>query len=318
MKLTPVPTDIAYAGLRAIKAMCLNSGTPSLSLMQTQLLNGIQKHILHSDFDLHTLPVISPTELAEIQMDGEFAKRIINGGIITACIDGEMNPVILAELEKYASALKVDSAPLKTAWHLANHNLLLARIDIIRKSLPGVKIKETFKSEGLIATIKQFLPLRGVALPQVTVRYRQLESYPDGTLGKLFTDYLHENKFPFPGEDGAGPEIIVLHDCLHILGGYGTSAPEEIEIAAFQAGCQFDEFIYGMLFGLAQYHLNIQMAPVAPPQAMQANPEKIIAAFARGCRVNRDMWRDFKPWDHFHKSITELRAELGILTQPSP
>jgi tellurite resistance protein len=312
MKLSPVPNEIAKAGLRAIKTACLNSGADRLSPLQTQLLDGIQKYILHSEFDLESLSTISPEELASVVKDSEFAKRVISGGIVTACIDGEMNPKILEQLETFAHALNTDTKPLRAAWNLANHNLVLARFDIIRKSLPGVKIKETFKDEGLLATVKQFLPLRGVTLPEVTARYRELEKYPEGTLGRAFTNYLNENKFPFPGEAGAGPEIIVLHDCLHILGDYGTSAPEEIEIASFQVGCHFDEFIYGILFGLAQYHLNIQMAPVAASQAMQANPEKMVAAFARGCKVNRDMWTDFKPWDHFHKTVAELRLELEI------
>ncbi|MNL51421.1 hypothetical protein D3C87_1745220 [compost metagenome] len=103
-----------------------------------------------------------------------------------------------------------------------------------------------------------------------------------------------------------------MHDCLHVLGNYGTSAPEEVEVACFQAGCQFEEPLYGLLFGLAQYHLNIQVAPVAPARPLQADPEKMLAAYVRGCRVNRDMWRDFNPWDHFEKPVTLIRQEIGL------
>ena len=71
--------------------------------------------------------------------------------------------------------------------------------------------------------------------------------------------------------------------------------------------------LYGLLFGLAQYHLGIQVAPVAPPEQLQANPEKMIAAFARGCRMKRDMWTDFNPWDHFTKQVDALRDDLGVI-----
>jgi len=37
----------------------------------------------------------------------------------------------------------------------------------------------------------------------------------------------------------------------------------------------------------------------------------MIAAFARGCRVKKDMWADFKPWDNFDKQVDDLRTELG-------
>ncbi|BCA56801.1 hypothetical protein W02_39410 [Nitrospira sp. KM1] len=89
-----------------------------------------------------------------------------------------------------------------------------------------------------------------------------------------------------------------------------TSALEKIEIAAFRASCQFEDPIYGILFGLAQYHLNIQVAPVAPPQRLQANPQKLIAAFARGCRIKRDMWRDFNPWQYFDRQVEDRRREF--------
>ena len=131
-------------------------------------------------------------------------------------------------------------------------------------------------------------------------------------MAREYTNYLRKNDFPYPGEKGAGPEIIVVHDCLHILGGYGTTASEEIEIAAFQAGCQFEDPIYGILFGLAQYHLNVQVAPVAPSESLQADPEKLIAAFVRGCQINRDMWRDFDPWDYFDRPVRDIRRDFGV------
>lgn len=155
----------------------------------------------------------------------------------------------------------------------------------------------------------------GVELPEVTAKYRELENYPEGSLGKEFMNYIRKNGFQLPGEKGAGPEIIVLHDCLHVLGDYGTSAAEEIEEASFQAGCHTNDPNYGLLFGLAQYHLDVQVSPVAPSDKLKADPEKMIAAFARGCRVNRDMWADSKPWEHFGEQLSLLREKLSISAQ---
>ncbi|MDF0642558.1 MAG: hypothetical protein P0111_00895 [Nitrospira sp.] len=312
MKLSPVPESVARTGLRTIKSVCIGSPDRELSDLQRRLLLGVQEHILKTGFVLEQLEWISPEELATTAIEQEFRERIIRGGIVAACIDGEMDTHAVARLERYGAALLADLGPIQTAWKLANKHLLLARIDIIRRSLPGVKIRQTVTSGGIAAAIKQFFPLAGVQLPDVTAKYKNLDQYATGTLGRAFTDYLHRNNFPYPGEKGAAPEIIVVHDCLHILGDYGTTATEEIEIAAFQAGCQFEDPIFGILFGLAQYHLNIQVAPVAPSQALQANPEKMIAAFARGCRVNRDMWRDFDPWDYFERPVEDIRRSLSV------
>jgi hypothetical protein len=312
MILNPVPSDIAQAGLRFLKTICLSSSNSKLSELQSQFLSGVQKHILNSEFEISTLETITPSELAAVVNIQEFRERMIRGGIVAACIDGTIDISEAKLIEEFTKALNIEMAPIRTAWKIANHHLKLARIDIVRKSLPGFKLKETFKNEGLIATVKQFFPLAGIELPNVTDRYRKLAAYPVGTLGKEFANYIERNQFPLPGQKGAGPEIITVHDCIHILGDYGTTAPEEIEVAAFQAGCTSQDPIYGLLFGLAQYHLNIQVAPVAPSQALQADPEKMIAAFARGCRVKRDLWADFKPWDYFNKQVVELRAEFGI------
>ena len=312
MHLSPVPKEIAQAGLRALKTVCLAPPSSTLTELETHFLMGVQKHILQTNFALDSLESITPSELATIVKAQEFKERIIRACIISACIDGTVGTPEVSQIEQFAQALNVDMKPVHTAWNLANQNLILARIDIIRKSLPGVKIKQTFTNEGFLETVKKFFPLAGIELPELTAKYKQLFDFPPGTLGKEFTHYIERNRFPLPGQKGAGPEPIVVHDCLHILGDYGTTATEEIEVAAFQAGCQSNDPMYGVLFGLAQYHLDVQVAPVAPSQKLQANPEKMIAAFARGCRVKKDMWSDFEPWDYFDKSVEVLRTEFGI------
>lgn len=313
MKLEPVPEQVAQAGLRAVKSVGLAANEGTLSDLQSRLIVGIQDSILHSKFRLDELEPISPEDLAKTVTEPRFQARILRAGIIAACINGEMNGKAVDLLDRYAGAMGTSKDIVATARKLADHHLILARIDIVRKSLPGVKIRQTVAGEGILAAVRQFFPLLGLKLSGVTEKYRRLENYPEGTLGKEYINYMKRNGFPLPGEKGAGPEIIVVHDCLHILGDYGTTSPEEIEIASFQAGCQFEDPIYGILFGLAQYHLNVQVAPVAPSDSMHANPEKMLAAFARGCKVNRDMWRDFNPWDHFEQPVDALRKQFGVV-----
>jgi tellurite resistance protein len=312
LKLNPVPPEIAHAGLRALKSVCLSSANATLTDLQKQFLSGVQKSILQTDFNLDSLQVISGAELADIVKPQEFKDRIIRACVVAAAIDGSVDPTEASFIDDFARNLDVDMAPVRTTWKLANQHLILARIDIVRKSLAGFKVKETFKNEGLLKTAKMFFPLLGIELPELTEKYKKLCEYPEGTLGREFINYIEKNKLPLPGEKGAAPEVIVVHDCLHILGGYGTTSTEEIEIAAFQAGCHSNDPIYGLLFGLAQYHLGIQVAPVAPSEKLKANPEKMMAAFARGCRVKKDMWADFKPWDYFDRNVAELRTEFGI------
>lgn len=111
---------------------------------------------------------------------------------------------------------------------------------------------------------------------------------------------------------GAAPEIIVLHDCIHVLGAYGSAPAEEILVAAFQAACHYGDPLYGILFGLAQCHLGIQMAAVVPAESLHADPELMVGASVRGCRVSRDLWAGFVPSEHLAQPLDELHRELNI------
>ena len=78
--------------------------------------------------------------------------------------------------------------------------------------------------------------LFGIENPDLAARYQALEHTPRGTLGREYFEFVRQNGFALPGEKGGAPEVVVFHDCLHVLGGYQTSSVEETQIASFQAG----------------------------------------------------------------------------------
>ncbi|UJR84458.1 TerB family tellurite resistance protein [Sandaracinus amylolyticus] len=311
MHLSRVPDHVAHAGLRALYTVCIADG--ELSPLEQSFLRGVQEHVLHSHVDLATLSPITLDELARAIAPGEHRARVLTGAVIAACIDGRATDDEVDVIEQLATALELDPAPVRTARRLAKQQLFLARIDIARRALAGHKVRQTVREEGALAMIAQLMPMMGVADRALAARYRALASSPAGTLGRGYFDFVESNGFSFPGEPGAGPEIIVVHDCLHVLGDYGTSPEQEIEVASFQAGCHGGDPLYGLLFGIAQYHLGVQVAPVAPAESMNADPERMMHAFARGCLVKRDMWSDFRPWEHFAKPLDALRDELNVV-----
>lgn len=315
MHLAEVPADVAHAGLRALYTIALADG--EVSPLERSFIDAVQVNVLHSHVDfaqLVELGPIAPDALARAIPPGELRGRVLNGGVVVSCIDGRATDDEVEILDAFARALDFDLTPVRTARRLAREHLFLARIDIARRALPGHKIKQTLREDGPIALVKQFIPMLGGHDDAVTARYRALEHYAAGTLGRGYFDFIAGNGFGFPGEKGAGPEIIVLHDCLHVLGGYGTSATEEIDVSSFQAGCRGGDPLYGLLFGLAQYHLGVQVAPVAAAEKLQADPQRMMRAFARGTEINRDMWTDFRPWDYFAKPLDALRSELGLVS----
>lgn len=310
MRFAAVPTDVAHAGLRALKTVCLTDGV--ISPLEASFLDGVQRHIMGSTFDLEALAPITGEELARAVPPGELRERIVGGMVIASCIDGDASPAAMAVVEGLARALDVAPAILATGRHLAADRLMLARIDIGRRALPGFKIAGVLREEGLPGLIKQILPMLGVANAQTAARYRALGDAPAGTLGRGYFDFITDNQFSFPGEKHAGPEIIVAHDVLHVLGGYGTTAEEEVQVAAFQAGCHDEDQFHALLFVIAQFHLGISMTPVSTAERGKADPELMVKALARGAKIPRDMWSDFHPWDHFARPLDEVRRELNI------
>lgn len=310
MKFSPIPEEVAHAGLRAMKSVC--SVGDGLTRLERDFLDGLQRHLLHSSFDLDALEPITGAELEARIPPGEFRERLIGGLVIAATIDGDVSKGELELIEGYAKALSVSPVVLRTGQRLAHHQFTLAKIDIARRALPGFKVKEVVREEGLPAMLKQLLPLLGVEDRETASRYRALEHSGAGTLGRAYYDFVLGNGFSFPGEKHSGPEIIVLHDLLHVLGDYGTTPDEEVLVAAFQAGTHRGEPFHQLLFALAQFHLGLFVAPVSSPETLRAEPAKMLEALVRGARVPRDTWADFKPWDHFSRSLDELRAELGI------
>jgi hypothetical protein len=310
MKLNPVPADVAAAGLRALKTVCLTNGT--LAPIEARFLDAVQRYVLGTALDLETLAPIAPEALAQAVPPGEYRERIVRGAVLAACIDGEAARAEVPIIEDFAAALGVGRDAVRTFRRLANERVLLARINILRRTIPGYKMAEVLRERGLLGVLRQLLPTLGVEDAATTARYGALSEYPAGSLGRGWYDFTVRNRIPLPGEKGAGPEIIVIHDCLHVLGEYETTPEEEVQVAAFQSGCHGEDPFYTLLFVLAQFHLGLQMVPVAQPETLRADPELMLRAFARGCEVRRDMWTDFAPWDHFVRPLDELRRELNV------
>ena len=63
--------------------------------------------------------------------------------------------------------------------------------------------------------------------PALAARYRALGDLPEGPLGHAYIQFIESNGFSVPGEPGGPPPPIARHDCMHVLGGYGTSSAEE-------------------------------------------------------------------------------------------
>lgn len=310
MALTAPPPEVARAGLRALVSVASVDGV--LHELERDLLQSVQRLLLHTDFDLATLEPIAAAELSAAVPQPEFRERIAHGCIMMALIDGEAAPDELARVDELAAALGVRDASLKAMHRFADGQLRLLRFDLMRRFIVADRLGRVWNQKGL----RGIWELAKVAIKggdkALAARYRALEQLPPGTLGREYFEFIVRNEFSFPGEPGSPPEIMVFHDCNHVLADYGTSPEEETQVAAFHAGYRGHDKFGMMLFLLMQFHLGVQITPATGGLSGVVKPHLVFAAFERGAQVNRDLIADWDPQDDFERPVTDLRRELNI------
>ena len=311
MALEAPPLPIAAVGLRALKTVAQVDGV--LHPLERDLLESVQRFILQSDLDLDALEPIAPDELAAAVPEGPFRPRIVHGCIMMSLIDGEAGADELPQVDAFARALGIRDASLKDLHRVANGQLKLLRFDLMRRFLAADRLKKEWNERGL----RGIYELARVAIQgedaALAARYQALEQLPDGTLGREYVRFIRENEFSLPGERGSPPELMVFHDCTHVLGSYRTTPDEEALIAAFHAGNRKQDPFGLMLFVVAQFHLGIQITPTTGGLRGLIKPQELLQAFQRGAQINRDLVTGWTPQDDFERPVDELRRELNIL-----
>lgn len=245
--------------------------------------------------DLDTLPTVTPAELAAALPDPTTRSRLIQLQLVLAMMDGEPNEAELACIRSFAEALNVDEPRLCNLQNLLRGHQLLVKFDLSRRlGWFNEEVRATWKQQGLGGVFKMltpFGPFPTLAVDQdIAWKYRQLGMLPEGTLGRAYWTHMTANRFPFPGEYKAFPEQAVKHDLCHVIGGYPTTPTGECEVVSFISGFnRADPFGYLFMI-IAHMHLGIDIFEGTPLGKMAFEPERALAAFERGMRVNHDFY----------------------------
>ncbi|MEM7137360.1 MAG: TerB family tellurite resistance protein [Myxococcota bacterium] len=304
---------VARAGLGAMLSLAKRDGAPSERALR--FIQSARDRILRVDIDLDSLAPVGPEELAEAVPETLWRERILRGMTVLAMMDGDPSPEALAFLEATASALQIGAAPVKTYRRVLEDKENLVRLDILRRGFLKEAVSAFVKNEGLRGVVTTALTILGQEDKAVAARYHTLDTYPEGSLGRAYADFITLNRFSYPGEVGGPPAPIMRHDLCHVLGGYGTTASEECAVIGFQAGFQKEDPFFILMFTIAQFELGIQASPFLPPSELEIDPDVVIAGIVHGSHVNTDIVGDpgWDPWDHFEESIADLRTALNIV-----
>ena len=97
-----------------------------------------------------------------------------------------------------------------------------------------------------------------------------------------------------------------------MLAGYSTDPQGEIQQAAFQAGFARNDGFSFLLFGILQFHVGLRITPIAQGYRGFFDVPLVLRALERGASCKVDLTEGFDIFEREHRSLDDVRAELGI------
>jgi uncharacterized tellurite resistance protein B-like protein len=306
-----LPESVARAGLGALKAVALADGT--LAETEARLLRAAAQALgLKGDTDVR---VYEPDEVAASVTDPAHRERVVQGQIVMAIMDEKVSPEELAVIRRYAAALGVDDRRVHDLQLILGGHSALVKLDLMRKSnMFNDVVDRAWKEEGLRGVYAIYGGFMGLAQdPALASRMRAYGQQPLGTLGRAYHDAMVTQGFAFPGEKNGFPLRFRKHDLSHILGDYGIDPIGECEVIAFITGFnKSDPFGYLFMI-LVHMHLGIDVFSQETFRGT-IDPERILAALARGAQVNQDLYDPGFDWEPLMPlTVDEVRRKLNVV-----
>jgi hypothetical protein len=317
MQLIHPEPEEAMLCLRAVRSVVARAaGIPAAA---RAMMTAAQQSLLQTDADLDALAPITPAELAAGISTPGLSDQVVQAMLLGVLADGEPDPAGQARAEAFATALGVGIPGLRTVRLLCEHNMLLFRLDFLRRSnLRDMLIDQYRHHGGIQGVVHGLLGMRGFRQdPELARRYNALGDLPEDTLGYAFFRHYHENGFALPGERTGFPEAAVYHDMTHVLSGYGTTVEQETMVGGFTAGYRRVNPFYVLLLPTLSFSTGVNVTASNQPHvtATLANPgvaAGFIHAIERGARVNTDLSANWDYWPLVELPLAEARARLDI------
>jgi len=313
--IRPEPQQ-ALLGLRAMKTVASAGGT--IGTAARALMESAKQFVLRIDADIDALPPIDPAAFAAGFPGSDLRRQFVNGMLVIALADGIPSPAGTAAVEAFAEAIGVDAPELKHLRRLAEQDMLLFRLDFLRRGHIANIMRDQLDQKGILGLARGVLGMRGVIEDKdLAATYRAWERLKPDSLGHAMFQYYRRNGFGLPGERGGFPEAGIYHDFSHVLGDYDTDMPGEIEVASFTAGYKERRPFYVMLFAVLLFSTGVNVRPTAGSTRIGLLGEpgvaaRMFAALERGSHVGVDLSDKWDYWPFVELPLAEARQRLAI------
>jgi hypothetical protein len=312
--------DRATVDVMAAAVVTALGGEGELTELQRVLIGALFRSMTEYDVELDAPPV-DAEELARLlaRRNEAFRVRVLQIMILCALVVRPLQESTVARLDAVAEAMSVGEGMLTVARDFATGSLGLAAVDFERNGYTSTWDADRRTELHTAAALHDAWQL-STDDPALAARWQQLESLPEGTLGRRITEFYRARGFEYPGRPGSAPPLLAQHDWVHVLADYGSRVESELEVFAFIARANDDPKGFSLLAMVVSLFETGYLASGAglfeafPGQLSQAGVATRLAdAMRRGALVAGSI--DFMNLDWFslaHLPVDELRQRFGI------
>jgi hypothetical protein len=295
--------DQSKATLGALHAIASLHGTAPMSTEETELIKGVRNNILHhpeltdADENFH----IKPDELAAAIQDDEHKERAAQ---LIALMPYATRPFADAKTyisEKFIEALGENMHRVEDFLGARQKHSKNMEYCALRKL--G---RDIFPYQDPDGQYKEILKLLNDAEgdPAELARYKSLQGYPPGSLGRAFYDFYAQFDWPLPGDPlWISEDLTARHDLVHVLCDYDISINGEFRVSGFTAG------------NSEHFDWMIAMLGFTPPYVStgaQCTPSDFTVAYERGENATHSFVDNWDFWPVLEHQVGDLRNEYQI------
>ncbi|HZU81209.1 MAG TPA: hypothetical protein VE991_14930, partial [Acidimicrobiales bacterium] len=247
-----------------------------------------------------------------------FRTRIVQLMVLLALVRRPLPPEVADSVAAYAAELSVEEGMLPVAHRFAEGSLGLAAFDFERN---GYTAAWDEAAAGSLYTTRRLASAwdLDVADDDLARRWQSLEGLPEGTIGRLVTDFYRARGFVYPGRPGSAPPLLAQHDWVHVLADYGTTVESELEVFAFIARANEDLHAFSLLamvvslFETGYLRTGAGLFEASPGHLSRHGvPERVADAMRRGALCTST---DFLRCDWFALAelpLEQARAQFAV------
>ncbi len=302
--------DQPALALLAAMADVANSRDGGPARAAVGLVDGAAEHVFNLGVSFYDLAPSTPSELVAVLVRDQW-DLAIQMLIVVAYAAHPDEPEVTA-VDSYAAAMGVSPQTLKDLHRVRANHIKRLFLDHFRRVLTRDG-DHHWAPHKVVKQLHEY-----IGSPKVAARYRQLDGFEDGTLGKTFFDFYRAREFALPGEKHSLGEFFVSHDSAHILASFNTDTTGELSLTGFEAGMRVNDFGWEIVMEvMLDFQLGIDLGVKLAGYTTSVNalnPDEFMVGIERGLGCNTDFqnpgW-DF--WAVAHDQVTDIRERYNIL-----